>query len=405
MKQACLGVAALVLAMAGPVPVRADVPPLIRIGVLNDMSGPYSDNAGKGSVIAARMAADDFVKAHPGVKVEVIPADHQNRPDVGSTIARQWVSEKMDAIFDIANSPVAFAVNDLVRGTHTALIASSAASSDLTGKFCSPNTVQWTYDTWAVSHTLALALHDEGARSWFVVATDNALGKSLVTDVTSSLDKLGDHVIGTSYMPLNSSDYSSPLLQAAASGANVIAFATAGGDAAALMKQSEEFGMRKPGSLFAAMIATPSDVRSAGLQAAQGVLLVQPYYPSLNAGTQAWAERFAALDHGAVPSGFHAGVYSSAKAYLDAVAQASTTDAAAVIRTMKTMKIHDEVFGDVVVRPDGRAIHSMSLFRGKTPSESKGPDDLLTLVETVSGEQAFRPLDQGGCPLLAQMTP
>ncbi len=399
MKRAAWGLAALSLSVIGVLPARAEMPSVIRMGVLNDMSGPYSDNAGKGSVIAAQMAVDEFVKAHPGVKVDLLAADHQNKPDVGLTIARQWVSEKIDAIFDIANSAVALAVNDLTRGSHTALIASSAATSDLTGAACSPNTVQWTYDTWAVAHTMAQALHDEGAHSWFMVAVDNALGKSLVSDATASVEKLGDRVSGSIYMPLNSSDYSSPLLQAGASGANVVAFATAGGDTASLIKQSEEFGMRKPGRQFAAMLATTNDVRAAGLQAAQGVLLVQPFYPGLDAASQAWADRFAALDHGNLPTAFHAGVYSSAKAYLEAIAAAGTTDGASVIRTMKHTNIHDDVFGDVVVRPDGRATHAMYLFRVKTPGESKGPNDLLTRVETLSGEQAFRPLDQGGCKL------
>lgn len=353
-------------------PARADTPAIIRIGVTNDMSGPYSDNAGKGSVVAAQMAADEFQSAHPGVKVQILTADHQNKADVGSEIARQWVdADKIDAIFDIANSAVALAVNDVTRGTHTALIASSAATSELTGKSCSPNTVQWTYDTWAVGHTLAQALANEGARSWYMIASNNSLGKSLVEDTTSSVTQLGGRVLGASTMPVNSSDYASVLLQAASADPDVIAFATAGGDTAALIKQSAEFGMRKPGKMFAALLATTNDVKAAGLDAAKGLLIIQPFYADMDPASRAWAAQFEARAHGEIPTGFHAGVYSSAKAYLDAVAASGSTDGRTVVRTMKATKIHDQVFGDVVVRPDGRAIHNMYVFRVKSPAQSK----------------------------------
>jgi branched-chain amino acid transport system substrate-binding protein len=393
-----LVLASLLLA-ASLSPVRAELPAEIRIGVMNDMSGPYSDNAGPGSVVAAHMAADEFQAAHPGTTVKILTADHQNKADVGSEIARQWVADKVDAIFDIANSAVALAVNDIARGSHTALIASSAATSDLTGKYCSPNTVQWTYDTWAVAHSLAQTLGSEGAHSWFIVASNNALGKSLIEDTTSAVTKLGGKILGSSLMPINSSDYSAVLLQAASAGPDVIAFATAGGDTAALIKQSAEFGLRKSGKLFAALLATTNDVKAAGLDAAQGLLIIQPFYADMDPASRAWAAQFAARDHGNLPTAFHAGVYGSTKAYLDAVAAAGSTDGASVVRTMKQTKIHDNVFGDVTVRPDGRAIHAMYLFRVKTPAQSTGPTDLLEKVETLTGEQAFRAIDQGGCNL------
>lgn len=386
--------------LACAMPARAAVPAEIRIGVMNDMSGPYSDNAGPGSVVAAQMAADAFIAAHPGVKISILTADHQNKADIGSSLARQWVDvDKLDAIFDIANSAVALAINDITRGSHTALIASSAATSDLTGRFCSPNTVQWTYDTWAVSHTLTQALTDTGARRWFIIASSTALGKSLVADTTASVVKLGGTVVGTGYMPVNSADYSSVLLEAAAANADVVAFATAGGDTAALIKQSAEFSMHNSGRQFATLLATTNDVKAAGLDAAQGLLLVQPFYADMDAPSRAWAAQFAARDHGHMPTAFHAGMYSSVKAYLDAVAATGSTDGAGVIRYMKHEHIHDEVFGDVVVRPDGRATHAMYLFRVKPPAQSKGPDDLLERVGTLTGEQAFRPLHQGGCRL------
>jgi len=394
---------AALLAMA-VVPAWAELPATIRLGVMNDMSGPYSDNAGPGSVVAAQMAVDEFVRAHPGVKVEVLAADHQNKADIGSEIARRWVAEHVDAVIDIANSAVALAINDVVRGTHTALVASSAATSELTGRACSPNTVQWTYDTWAVSHTLTQALANEGAHSWFFVASNNSLGAQLVADSTDSLKRIDGRVLGTAAMPVNSSDYSSVLLQAAASGSDVVAFATAGGDTAALIKQSAEFGMRKPGKQFAALLATTNDVKAAGLDASQGLLLVAPFYADLDAKSRAWAATFSARDHGHLPTGFHAGVYSSVKAYMDAAAATGSTDAATVIREMKRRPLHDDAFGEVVVRPDGRATHAMYLFRVKTPAQSKFPDDLLERVVSLTGEQAFRPMDQGGCKL-DQMRP
>ena len=392
--------AVIALSLLAAVPARAELPTEIRLGVMNDMSGPYSDNAGIGSVVATQMAVDEFVATHPGIRVDILTADHLNKPDTGSEIARRWVNvDHVDAIIDIANSAIALAVNDITRGTHTALIASSAATSELTGKSCSPNTVQWTYDTWAVSHTLAQALKNEGAQSWFVIASNNSLGKQLVEDSTFSVDRLGGRMLGTLYMPINSSDYSSVLLQAGASGSDVVAFATAGGDTAALIKQSAEFGMRKPGKLFATLLATTNDVKAAGLEASQGLLLVAPFYADLDPASRAWAAKFAALDHGHMPTGFHAGVYSSVKAYLEAVAATGSTDSATVVRELKRHPLHDDVFGDVVVRPDGRAIHAMYLFRVKTPAQSTGPDDVLERVASLTGEQAFRPLDQGGCSL------
>lgn len=405
MRRRCLYLALMALVLLTGAPAgRADMPPTIRIGVLNDMSGPYSDNAGEGSVVAAHMAADEFITAHPGVKIEILPGDHQNKADVGSAIARKWIDvDRVDAIADVPNSAVGLAVSDATRGTHAALLASSAATSDLTGKYCSPNTVQWTYDTWAVSHALSEKLAADGARSWFFIATNNALGQSMVRDATASLDPIGGKIIGTAYTPIGSSDYSSILLRAATSNAGVVAFATAGGDTVSLIKQAAEFGMRQPNRSFAAMLATTNDIRAAGLPAARGVILVLPFYAGLNDATRAWATAFAARDGGRTPTAFQAGVYSSVKAYLEAAAAAGSTDGATVVRQLKRQKIHDGVFGDIVVRPDGRATHAMYVFRVKSPSDSKGPDDILEEIGALAGDRAFRPLDQGGCPMLSQM--
>ena len=384
-------------------PARAEIPASITLGVLTDMSGPYSDSSGAGSVVAARMAADEFVAAHPGVTVSVVAADHQNKADIGSTIARQWVSQaRIDAIIDVPTSPVGLAVNDVVRGSHTALIASSTATSDLTGKYCSPNTVQWTIDTWAIAQTLVQRLVAGGARSFYFVGTNNALGHSLVADATSSIRQLGARVAGEVFEPMNTSDQSAILLGAAAAKADVIMLATAGGDTASLIKQAGEFGLRTPNSIFVPMLMSQRDVDAVGQAVAQGLIVVSPFDPDLDAATRNWSGRYAALNQSHLPTAYHAGVYSSVKAYLEAVAAAGTTDGAAVVAQMKRMRFHDDAFGDVVVRADGRATHAMYVFRVKAPAE---PGGLFDMVGRQSGEDAFRPVDQGGCPLLDQMRP
>ncbi len=327
----------------------------IKIGVLNDASGPYSDNAGEGSVTAAKMAAEDFMQKHPDFKVEIIAADHQNKADVGVGIARRWIDrENVDAIADVPNSAVGLAVNEVVRGTKAGLIASSAASSDLTGKHCSPNTIQWTFDTWATSHTIGDYLMHHGGKKWYFIATDNALGKSMVRDGTSVIKSSGGTVIGSVNVPINNADYASFILQADSSGADVIAFATAGGDTINLIKQSSEFGLKQNGRTFAALLTTTNDVESSGLAVAQGLIITQPFYRDLNEASRAWSARFSERQHQQSPTAFHAGVYSSVRAYLEAALAAGTNDAQSVIRKLKEKPIDDDLLGPVVVRPDGR---------------------------------------------------
>jgi len=375
----------------------------IKIGVLNDASGPYSDNGGEGSVMAAKMAAEDFMQKHPDFKVDIIAADHQNKADVGSGIARRWIDqEKVDAIADVPNSAVGLAVNEVVRGTKAGLIASSAATSDLTGKYCSPNTIQWTFDTWAASHTIGDYLVHHGGKKWFFIATDNALGKSMVRDGTSVVKASGGTVLGSVNVPINNADYASFILQADSSGADVIAFATAGGDTINLIKQSSEFGLKQNGRTFAALLTTTNDVESSGLEVAQGLIITQPFYWDLNEASRAWAARFSDRQHGQSPTAFHAGVYSSVQAYLNATFDAGTNDAQAIIRKMKEKTIDDDLFGPVVVRADGRAIHNMYILRVKPPGASKGKWDLLEQVGLQTGPEAFRPLDEGGCSLVDQ---
>jgi branched-chain amino acid transport system substrate-binding protein len=382
---------------------HADEPRFMKIGVLNDASGPYSDNAGEGSVTAAKMAAEDFMQQHRDFKVEIVSADHQNKADVGAGIARRWIDQdKVDAVADVPNSAVGLAVNEVVRGTKTALIASSAASSDLTGKYCSPNTIQWTFDTWASSHTVGDYLVHHGGKKWYFIATDNALGKSMVRDGTSVVTAGGGTVLGSVNVPINNADYASFIMQADSSGADVIAFATAGGDTVNLIKQSAEFGLKEKGLKFAALLATTNDIESSGLSVAQGLIITQPYYWDLDDASRAWAAKFSDRQHGQSPTAFHAGVYSSVLAYLNAALAAGTNDAPAVIRKMKEKPIDDVLYGRVAVRPDGRAIHNMYILKAKDPKASKSKWDLLENIGVLTGPEAFRPMDQGGCTMAEQ---
>jgi branched-chain amino acid transport system substrate-binding protein len=401
MKSAFHALGVFLLALSLSWPAFGQAQRSMKIGVLNDASGPYSDNGGEGSVTAAKMAAEEFMQKHPDFKVEIVSADHQNKPDVGSGIARRWIDqEKVDAVADVPNSAVGLAVNEVVRGTKAALIASSAATSDLTGKSCSPNTIQWTFDTWAASHTIGDYLVHHGGKKWYFIATDNALGKSMVRDGTSVIKASGGSIVGSVNVPINNADYSSFILQADGSGADVIAFATAGGDTIGLIKQSAEFGLKQSGKTFAALLTTTNDVESSGLAVAQGLIITQPFYWDLDDASRAWSKRFSDLQHGQSPTAFHAGVYSSVRAYLNAAFEAGTNDAQAVIKKMKEKAIDDELFGPVVVRQDGRAIHNMYILKVKSPEASKNKWDLLEKVGVLTGPEAFRPLEEGGCSMV-----
>src|SRR6201987_5020676 len=321
-----------ILAICGSSLAHAGGARSMKIGVLNDASGPYSDNAGEGSVTAAKMAAEDFMEKHADFKVEIISADHQNKADVGAAIARRWIDQEgVDAVADVPNSAVGLAVNEVVRGGKAALIASSAASSDLTGKYCSANTIQWTFDTWAASHTIGDYLVRHGGKKWYFIATDNALGKSMVRDGTSAVTAGGGTVLGSVNVPINTADYASFILQADGSGADVIAFATAGGDTVNLIKQSSEFGLKQKGRTLAAWLTTTNDIKSSDLSVAQGLIITQPFYWDLNDASRAWSARFSERRHGQSPTAFHAGVYSSLRAYLNAALAAGTNEAPVII--------------------------------------------------------------------------
>jgi branched-chain amino acid transport system substrate-binding protein len=374
---------------------------LVKIGVLNDQSSLYADLAGQGSVVAARMAVDDFNVAGKGLKVEIIFADHQNKADVGSQIARQWYdAEKVDMIMDVPNSGVALAVNQITRERKKAFIVSSAATSDLTGKACSPNTIHWTYDTWALANGTGNAIVKTGGESWFFITADYAFGHALERDTEAVVLKSGGKVLGKVRHPLNTQDFSSFLLQAQASKAKIIGLANAGGDTTNAIKQGAEFGIVRSGQNFAGLLVFLTDVHALGLDKAQGLIFTESFYWDLNDQTRAFARRFAERNRGIHPTMIHAGVYAGTLHYLKAVEGLKSDDGTRVIERMKEMPTDDPLFGKGTIRVDGRKVHPMYLVEVKTPSESKKPWDYYKIRTTIPADQAFRPLDQGGCELV-----
>ena len=375
---------------------------VVKIGVLNDMSSLYADVGGPGSVVAAKMAVEDYLKAtKSSLKVEVLSADHQNKPDVGSQIARQWIDvDKVDAIVDVPNSGVALAVNQVVRDKGKAHLNTGAASSDLTGKACSPNTVHWLYDTWMLAHGTGGAIVKTGGNSWFFLTADYAFGHALERDTAEVVKASGGQVLGAVRHPLNTQDFSSFLLQAQASKAKVIGLANAGGDTINSIKQASEFGIVKGGQSLAGLLVFLSDVHGLGLEKAQGLIFTETFYWDLNDQTRAWAKRFAAANGGKYPTMDHAGVYAVVLHYLKAVDAGKTDDGTKTIAKMKELPTDDPLFGKGRIRIDGRKIHPAYLFEVKKPSESKGPYDYYKLRATIPADQAFRPEKDGGCPLV-----
>src|SRR5437773_5090450 len=374
---------------------------VIRIGVLNDQSSLYADLAGQGSVVAARMAVEDFGAAKKGMKVEILAADHQNKPDVGSQIARQWYDvDKVDVIMDVPTSSVVLAVNQIAREKNKALIVSTGATSDLTGKACSPNAIHWTYDTWALANGTGSAIVKTDGDSWFFLTADYKFGHDLERDTEAVVVKNGGKVLGKVRHPFPTADFSSFLLQAQASKAKIIGLANAGADTTNAIKQGAEFGIVKGGQQFAGLLVFISDVHALSLEKANGLVLTEAFYWDLNDKTRAWSKRFAEKQHGAMPTMVQAGVYSAVLHYLKAVEALKSDDGTKVIAKMKEMPTDDPLFGKGVVRADGRKIHPMYLFEVKKPAEAKGPWDYYKVRATIPAEQAFRPLDQGECPLV-----
>ena len=395
----------LALALLAAGPAAAEIPGgVVRIGVLNDMGGPFADLSGKGSVVAAQLAADDFAaEAGPGgPRVEVLGGDHQNKADVGAALVRRWVDQDgVAAVVDVPNSAVALAVNQVMRDKDRAFLASSTATSDLTGKFCAPTTVQWTFDTWALANGTARALVQAGGDTWFFITADYAFGQALSRDAAALVTASGGTVVGEARHPLDTSDLSSFLLQAQTSGAKVIALANAGTDTSNAIKQAAEFGIGRDGKQrLAGLLVFLTDVDALGLQAAQGLVLTEAFYWDLNDATRAWSRRFAARMGGRMPTMNHAGVYSSVLAYLRAAKAADSVSGAKVVAQMGAAPINDPLFGPTTIRRDGRAVHDMYLFQVKAPGESKGRWDYYKTVATIPAEQAFRPMAGGGCPLV-----
>ena len=394
-------VLATVLAF-GPVAALAQVSDgVIKIGVLNDQSSLYADLAGQGSVVAARMAVEDFGADKKGMKVEIVSADHQNKADVGSAIARQWYDvDKVDVIVDVPNSGVALAVNQITRDKGKALLVSGAATADLTGKACSPNTIHWTYDTWALANGTGNAIVKTGGDTWFFITADYAFGHALERDVEAVVLKNGGKVLGKVRHPLNTADFSSFLLQAQASKAKIIGLANAGGDTTNSIKQAAEFGIVRGGQNLAGLLVFITDVHALGLPTAQGLIFTETFYWDTNDKTRAFAKKFADRNRGIHPTMIHAGVYAAVLHYLKAVEALKSDDGTKVIEKMKATPTDDPLFGKGSIRADGRKIHPAYLFEVKKPAESKGPWDYYKLRATIPAEQAFRPLDQGDCPLV-----
>ncbi|MGD0148103.1 MAG: ABC transporter substrate-binding protein [Xanthobacteraceae bacterium] len=374
----------------------------VKLGVLNDMSSLYADIGGQGSVIAAKMAVEDFNPAAHGMKVEIVSADHLNKPDVGSNIVRQWFDvDHVDAVLDVPTSSVALAVNEVVREKNKVFLVSGAATSDLTGAKCSPNTVHWTYDTWMLANGTGKALVKSGGDTWFFLTADYAFGHALERDTTAVVLANGGRVLGSVAHPLNTQDFSSFLLQAQASKAKIIGLANAGGDTDNAIKQGAEFGITAGGQHFAGLLVFITDVQALGLKTAQGLVLTETFYWDMNDATRAWTKRWQVERPGKFPAMTVAGVYAATMHYLKAVAALkSATDGKAVVAKMKDMPTDDPLFGKGYIRADGRKIHPAYLFEVKTPEESKYPGDDYKLRATIPAEEAFRPMKDDNCPMV-----
>ena len=394
-RQFVLGAASLPLLSAS---LRAQTK-LLKIGVMNDLSSVYADFQGIGSKVAADLAVADYAKSL-GVPVEVIIADHQNKPDIGSVIARKWFdNEGVDVVMDLPNSGVALAVLAVANEKNKTVIGSGAGSAVLTGPQCSKNFVHWTYDTYALGYGLGQAITKEGGKTWFILTADYTFGKDLEQNCTDAVTANGGKVLGIVRHPINTADFSSFLLQAQSSGADVVAFANAGGDTSQSLKQAAEFGL---GQRLAALVFDLQHVPPLGLEAAQGVKTIQAFYWDANDATRDFAKRFsAAHPKGEYPNHMHAGMYSATAHLIKAVAQAkNAADGAKVVETMKALPTDDPVFGKGQIRADGRHIHPMYLYETKKPAESKGKWDVFKLVSTLAPNDVWRPLDKGGCPLV-----
>jgi branched-chain amino acid transport system substrate-binding protein len=376
----------------------------VKIGVLTDNSGLYSDLGGAGSTVAAQMAIEDSGMAAKGWKISLVSADHQNKPDIATNIGRQWIDvEKVDIFMDVLNSGVALAVNNLVREKNSIMINTGAATSDLTNAQCSPNTIHWVYDTYMLANSTGQALVKAGGDTWFFLTADYAFGAALERDTTAVVVKAGGKVVGSVKHPLNTADFSSFLLQAQASKAKIIGMANAGGDTTNTIKQASEFGIVAGGQKLAGLLLFITDVHSLGLKVAQGLNFTETFYWDLNDGTRAFSNRFSdRMKNKAKPTMVQAGVYSGLIHYFKALEAmgGNPHDGAKVVAKMKEMPTEDPLFGKGSIRADGRKLHPAYLFEVKKPEESKAPWDYYKLVGTTPADQAFRPLSESACPLV-----
>jgi branched-chain amino acid transport system substrate-binding protein len=396
------GAAIAAVIATGPRAARAEARP-VKIGVLNDMSGVYADFQGLGSVIAAQLAAEDLDGKIGDAPLVVISADHQNSPDIGAAIARRWFdTEAVDMVADVPNSAIALAVAQLARERNKVFVGSGAGTSALTGEKCSPNTVHWTYDTWELGHALGRAVVARGGKKWFFITADYTFGYDLEGNTMDAVKAAGGSVVGSVRHPLGTTDYSSYLLAAQASGADVLCLANAGGDTTTAIKQANEFGL---GGQLAIVgpIVNINVIQGTGLKAAAGVLALTPFYWDMTDDTRAFAQRFAARHpRHIMPNDMQAGVYASLLHYAKAVKQVgAATDGRAVVKAMEAIPTDDKLFGKGTIRPDGRKLHPVYLFETKTPAESKSEWDMFKQIGMVPADQAFRPMSEGKCPLVA----
>ncbi|MFL9500219.1 ABC transporter substrate-binding protein [Rhodopseudomonas palustris] len=395
-------IGSLVLGAATVLGAAAFAAEPLRIGILNDQSGSYSDVTGRGSVVAAQLAVEEFGGSVDGRPIEIVVGDHQNKPDIASALTRRWFdTERIQAIFDVPHSAAALAVIEVARERKKVVAISGALLPDITGKLCSPTTFHWAYDSYAVARTIGSTLVKRGSDKWFFVTVDTVGGHLLARDTMRFVTEAGGQVLGEVRHPFAASDFSSFLLRAQSARPNVIAAANAGGDTVNTIKQANEFGLTAGGTRVAGMLVFLNDVHAMGLQIAGGIVAAESYYWDLNDDTRAWHKKFSARNNGRPANMIQAGVYSAVLHYLKAVKAAGTDEGVAVGAKMRELRVNDAYTKNVEVRVDGRVMRDMHVFEVKKPDESKGPWDYYKLIATVPGEQAFRPLSEGECPLAA----
>lgn len=397
-------IAALAAGIAAGGPAAAQISDgTVKIGVLNDRSGLYADLGGEGSVVAAKMAVEEFGGKVAGKPVVLVSADHQNKPDVGSAIAREWIDrDGVDAIVDVPHSATALGVLSVTREKNRMLLLSGPASTDFTGKSCAPTTIHWTYDSYAMANSTVRGLVKQGADTWFFLTGDNAGSHSQERDGIAFVEKAGGKVMGTVRHPLNTLDFSSYLLQAQASKSKIIGLANAGGDTVNAIKQAAEFGIVQSGQRLVGLLIFITDIHSIGLKDAQGLVFTESFYWDQDEKTRAWSRKFMERFGGRAPTAAQAGVYGAVLHYLKAVEKAGTDDSLTVSKTMKEIPVNDMFSDNFKIRADGRVVRDMYLFQVKSPAESKGAWDYYKILGRVPGDEAYRPMSEGGCPLVGQ---